>query len=171
MIEVMNVIANRLKKFRAGKGYNQEGMAKLTRMSQRAWDSWEENPPKALDSLAALAKHFNISADYFLCLIELPISVDTRKLPEGGSELLEYLPDLSDRARSELLAIAEIIHEEDMRWKQYGVGVDALESTWGADFAEQLRLRLATLTAELGSEKAAIAHIRAAILGEEPPQE
>lgn len=165
------MIANRLKRFRASKGYNQEGMAKITGMSQRAWDSWEENPPKALDSLVALVRRFNISADYFLCFTDLPISPDTRTLPEGGSELLEYLPDLSSRARSELLAIAEIIHEEDQRWKQYGFGMDALEATWGEDFAEQLRLRLAALTAELGSERAAIAHIRAAILGEEPPQE
>lgn len=165
------MIAERLKRFREKKGYNQEGMARAAGMTQRTWGNWEDASPKALPWLAALARHFDISADYFLCLTDLPESLKTRTLPEGGSELLEYLPDLSNRARSELLAIAEAIHEEDQKWTQYGFGVDAIESTLGEDFAEQLRLRLAALTAELGSERAAIAHIRSCILGEEPPQD
>lgn len=165
------MIAERLKGFREEKGYSQEGMAKVAKMSQRAWGGWERTAPKALWSLVALARHFDTSADYLLALTDIAEPKEAKTLPEGGSELLQQLSGLSERARSELLMIARAIYEEDQRWVQYGVAVDALESTLGEDFAEQLQLRLATLTAELGSESAAIAHIRASILGEVPPQD
>lgn len=165
------MIAKRLKQLRESKGYSQEGMAKVGNMTQRAWAGWEQAAPKALWSVVALANHFGTSTDYLLHQTDIIEPKEAKTLPEGGSEILRHLDGLSDRARSELLTIARVIYEEDQRWIQYGIAVDALESTLGEDFAEKLRLRLATLTTELGSEGAAIAYIRASILGEEPPHE
>lgn len=138
MIANMNEISRRLKALREEIGYNQEGMAKITGMSQRAWDGWEEKPPKALMALAALCRHFGISADYFLGLIEDRQSYKDTSLPEGGSEVIGYMSEVSDRARQEIIELARMLHDIDQRWERYDRAVTMIEQMGGSALLDNL---------------------------------
>lgn len=98
MMGVMDVIAERLKGLREEKGYSQEGMAKIGKMTQSAWAGWERRAPNALWSLVALARHFDVSSDYLLQLTDISEPTIPNTLPEGGSVVLKYLAGLSGPA-------------------------------------------------------------------------
>jgi transcriptional regulator with XRE-family HTH domain len=149
----MDVIAKRLKEFREEKGYNQEGMAKIAGMSQRAWDGWEEMPPNALRSLVALARHFGVSTDYLLKLTDNPRSVENKPLPEGGSEVLNYLDVMSDRARQEVIALVRALYELDQRWQRYERAITMIQQLGGENMLDQLER-------SLGSELFSLQEIR-----------
>lgn len=47
-------------------------MAAAVGMEQTAWSRWEKNPPTQLDILARIARHYHVSADYLLGIIDDP---------------------------------------------------------------------------------------------------
>lgn len=112
------------------------------------------------DLLTRIVTYYSTSFDYLFGHKE-------EKLPDGTKEIVQMMQDMSARARSELQAIVQAVYQEDLKWRQYEFGVDAMENAFGPDFNEKLKNRLAFLIARLGSEDAALAHIRDSILAEE----
>lgn len=110
----MNLIAERLKTFRNEQAHNQEGVAKVAGMTQRAWSGWEENPPKALQSLVDIATHYSVSVDYLLNLTD-DSTPRRAKLSAVMQELLQVARRLSASRLNDLLLIAKVFAEEDRR--------------------------------------------------------
>ena len=106
-------------------------------------------------------------ADYYGTTIDFLFGRDEKTMAENEKKVLEYMKRMSEGTRSQFIAIARAMTEEEERWQSYGFGVDAVESLLGRDFIEEVKVRLATLTGELGSTKAAISALRASILAEE----
>ena len=101
----MNRIARRLKDFRLGNTHNQEGIAKVAGISQAAWSGWEKNPPAALQSLANLARHYGVSADYLLELTDNPVP-HRAALDALLADLLGIANKLPNRRQRDLLLMA-----------------------------------------------------------------
>lgn len=62
----------RLREIREKLGYSQEGMAKPIGMTQTTYAGWEKAPPEAFERLASLSRHYGVSADYLLGIIDDP---------------------------------------------------------------------------------------------------
>ncbi len=108
----MNLIAERLKNFRNEQGHNQEGVAKVAGMSQRAWAGWEESPPKALQSLVDLSTHYGVSADYLLNLTD-DATPRRDKMTGPLMELIQIARRLSERNLRVLLVIARAFADDE----------------------------------------------------------
>lgn len=65
-------MSTRLRELRDRLGYSQEGMATSVGMAQRTYANWEKQPPEALTHLASLSRHYGVSADYLLGIIDDP---------------------------------------------------------------------------------------------------
>lgn len=65
-------MAIRLRELRDRLGHSQDGMAAAVGMEQTAWSRWEKNPPAQLDILARISRHYGVSADYLLGIIDDP---------------------------------------------------------------------------------------------------
>lgn len=130
------MISRRLADLRKEKGLNQKGIAKIGGMSQKSWGNWEVQEPKALQSLAAIARHFGVSADYLLGL------TDDRMIHEEGvsaslANLFNTARDLPEFRQQDLLAMAGLFTERNKnddafaldiiirRVRQYGTEEDA----------------------------------------------
>lgn len=101
------MISRRLQDLRNSNGYSQEGMAKIGKMTQRTWGNWETEPPSALESLALIARHFQISADYLLGLTEDRI-IHKLTVNEVLAELIVVAQKLPEFRKKDLLNLAEL---------------------------------------------------------------
>jgi transcriptional regulator with XRE-family HTH domain len=126
----MDMIASRLKEFREANGYNQEGMAKLGNMTQEAWSGWERQSPKALRSLVAIARHFGVSTDYLLGLIEKERPI---KDIEGISKIMSELPE---EKRRQILDYAEYLASTEKNKSESSDGVGESQTYEGKRLQE-----------------------------------
>lgn len=106
------MISQRLQAFRKNKGLSQVRVAVAVNMPQSTWAGWEKEPPDALRLLAAIARHYNVSADYLLGLTdnEMPGSI---RLGDEAQRLIAVLRTLPSHRQHDLLAIAELFAQLD----------------------------------------------------------
>lgn len=62
----------RLRELRRERNYSQQGLADLVGMKQSTVANWEIDPPEALTHLASLSRHYGVSSDYLLGIIDDP---------------------------------------------------------------------------------------------------
>lgn len=83
-----NIIGERIKELREQAGENQEELGKMIFSSQTAISHYENGRIKPnVDTIAAIAKHYNVSADYLLGL--------TDKKAKTPCDLCRYAPPSS----------------------------------------------------------------------------
>jgi transcriptional regulator with XRE-family HTH domain len=134
------MISERLRKFRLMESRNQQGVAKVAGMTQAAWAGWEKNPPKALESVVALAKHFGVSADYLLTLTDDP-TPRHGKLDSTSAELTQLIYQLPSWRRRDLLAMARTYLDMQQSDDQVGLLnylLDMYESYAGKEGRDKL---------------------------------
>ena len=84
----MNIIGERIKELREQAGENQEELGEMIFSSQTAISHYENGRIKPnVDTIAAIAKHYNVSADYLLGL--------TDKKAKTPCDLCRYAPPSS----------------------------------------------------------------------------
>ena len=84
----MNIIGKRIKELRKQVGEKQEELGKMIFSSQTAISHYENGRIKPnVDTIAAIAKHYNVSADYLLGL--------TDKKAKTPCDLCRYAPPSS----------------------------------------------------------------------------
>ena len=83
-----NIIGERIKELREQAGENQEELGEMIFSSQTAISHYENGRIKPnVDTIAAIAKHYNVSADYLLGL--------TDKKAKTPCDLCRYAPPSS----------------------------------------------------------------------------
>jgi transcriptional regulator with XRE-family HTH domain len=117
-------IAKRLRNARERAGLTQDQAALYGKLNVKDGGQYisklerGKNNPPTWDHLAKLAKVYRTSTDYLLCLTDDWRSPENRTLPEGGSELLEYLTQMSPRGRETVLAVVRVLAESDQWWQE-----------------------------------------------------
>lgn len=105
----------RLRKARERAGLTQGQVAEYTGIGKQYISKLERgaNEPPTWELLAKLARQYRTSTDYLLGMIDDWRPPENKTLPEGGSEMLEYLSGMSDRGRADLLAVARVLYQSD----------------------------------------------------------
>lgn len=166
-----NVIATRLKDLRDKANYAQ-GAFSSKGVKQHTVSMWENgNTPQALDWLTVLAQEYHVSADYLLGLTDDPRPNANSPLSTEGREMLELFDELSARTRRQLLVMMQALVEEEAQWHSYDVGATFVESLYGEEYLAAFNERLLALAADLGSMDAALDHMRALLLEEQPHEQ
>ena len=87
-----NIIGERIKELREQAGENQEELGEMIFSSQTAISHYENGRIKPnVDTIAAIAKHYNVSADYLLGL--------TDKKAKTPCDLCRYAPPSSSNGK------------------------------------------------------------------------
>lgn len=152
--------AMRLRRARERAGLSQEQAALYSDLKVKwgkEYISKLENPdrvePPVWDHLRRLTTLYRTNADYLLGLTNDYRPLENKTLPEGGSELLEYLVDMSDSARADLIAIAKVLHNSDQLRQAYRMVTHYLD-TIDPITAERFLREVSRLSAEVGADAA-----------------
>jgi transcriptional regulator with XRE-family HTH domain len=146
--------------------YSQGAFVSASTLSQ-----WEGGAtPRAFEQLCLLAGKYGVSADYLLGLTDDPRPNANSPLSTEERELLELIEGLSVRTRRQLLAMVQALAAEEAAWRSFDVGTAFVESLYGEEYLAAFNERLLTLAADLGSMDAALDHLRARLLEEQPQQ-
>lgn len=91
------MLNDRIKELRKAFGISQVELAKALNVSKQCVSNWEnDNVLPSIDMLVKLAKYFNVTTDYLLCLEEKDM-VDLSGLSEGERAHIKLLiKDLMD---------------------------------------------------------------------------
>lgn len=91
------MLNDRIKELRKAFGISQVELAKALNVSKQCVSNWEnDNVPPSIDMLVKLAKYFNVTTDYLLCLEEKDM-VDLSGLSENERAHIKLLiKDLMD---------------------------------------------------------------------------
>lgn len=91
------MLNDRIKELRKAFGVSQVELAKALNVSKQCVSNWEnDNVLPSIDMLVKLAKYFNVTTDYLLCLEEKDM-VDLSGLSEGERAHIKLLiKDLMD---------------------------------------------------------------------------
>ena len=91
------MLNDRIKELRKAFGVSQVELAKALNVSKQCVSNWEnDNVLPSIDMLVKLAKYFNVTTDYLLCLEEKDM-VDLSGLSEGERAHIKLLiKDLLD---------------------------------------------------------------------------
>ena len=149
----------RIKELREQYGYSQEGVAGIVGMSQTTYSGWEKQPPESLRRLAALARHYDVSADYLLGLSNDPTPADRRRMwsqtvvaiANDLMELPDYRQREMERAVSGMVARQRLDDQINLLRRLFVklVGVELTDLIWErllvGDMDELLRLLNASL--------------------------
>ena len=149
----------RLKSLRDRFGYNQSGMAASVGMKQTTWSDWEKQPPAQFELLARIARHYGVSADYLLGIVDDPQPVHGDDLPPPVRTIVQLAVEWPPTRQQELLDHAYVLdaaeREADLReydrimgllaaMTEGDLAIDALETALRAhaagDRAEAQRL-------------------------------
>lgn len=101
------------------------------------------------DLLIRIAKYYNTTTDWLL-------GKNKDSLPEGATEIIGYLSEMSPRGRAEIVVIAKAIHQLDQQWQAVGTGANMLANVYGPELLDAIEQELLTLSAELGDRSAAL---------------
>jgi len=81
-------------------------MANAVGMEQTAWSRWEKSPPAQLEILARIARHYKVSADYLLGLVDDPVPAAERNgWSTDAAAAAELMQASSAAKRREMLAV------------------------------------------------------------------
>lgn len=152
-------MADRLKEFREKLGYNQQGLAEVAGIRQATWSRWEKEPPEQFEALVRLSRHYKVSADYLLGLVDDPAPATAEPLPPTVREVVALAAAWPEARQQELLDVALVMEaaERDADLREYDrimgllaavaegdIATEALETVLRAhaagDRAEALRL-------------------------------
>lgn len=165
------MIAQRLKQWRDEKQLSQEDAARIAGVAQNTWSGWEREPPNSLRALANLARVCGVSADYLLGVSDYK-ALNNKTLPEGSSELLDYLVGMSPRGRRTLLAVAATLAEQDQWWQEREAATTMAISLDEPGGLERLVMMIHRFTAQFDSAETAmtyLAELFASLEGTETP--
>ena len=85
------MLNDRIKELRKAFGISQVELAKALNVSKQCVSNWEnDNVLPSIDMLVKLAKYFNVTTDYLLCLAEKDM-VDLSGLSEGERAHIKLL--------------------------------------------------------------------------------
>lgn len=152
-------MADRLKEFRDRLGYNQQGLAEVAGVRQATWSRWEKETPEQFLALARIARHYGVSADYLLGIVDDPQPVHGDDLPPPVRTIVQLAVEWPPTRQQELLDHAYVLdaaeREADLReydrimgllaaMTEGDLAIDALETALRAhaagDRAEAQRL-------------------------------
>lgn len=102
------------------------------------------------DLLLRMADYYKTTTDWILGHSE-----QKETLPEGAQKILEYLSGMSVRGRAQLLKVAQVLYEEDKRWKRHDAVLRFFASVAGKTALANLGGdKLPAMLAEFGSREA-----------------
>lgn len=108
-------MATRLKSLRDSLGFSQEGMAASVGMEQTAWSRWENRPPAQFELLARIARHYGVSADYLLGIVDDPQPVHGEDLPPPVRTIVQLAVEWPPTRQQELLDHAYVLDKAQQR--------------------------------------------------------
>jgi transcriptional regulator with XRE-family HTH domain len=159
----------RLRLLRRERGLAQATVAEAVGISQSTLSGLErgDTAGRSLETLAALARFFGVSADSLLGLDGENLEKPThRGLTPIESAHIERLRALSFERMQMVLRLAQLLHGDDVRWQRYNRLVTALEAEDATGLLDVHLERLFALARELGSVGAAITVLAREIRGE-----
>ena len=103
------LIVNRLRELRKQKNMSQEDLRKCLNVAQPTLSGWESGKHQIDDAnKIKLAKFFNVSVDYLLCLTDDP-QKSVQEFNYHEKQLLDAYWNLNDEGRLELLQYADYL--------------------------------------------------------------
>lgn len=116
---------DRIKSLCKKKRINITTLEKECDLSQNSIVKWAKTSPST-DKIVSVAKYFNVSADYLLCLIDEPKPLESREIAqksETALALFEKMPSLFEEQR--FIDTAKIYSElpDEKREGLYGMAV------------------------------------------------
>jgi len=149
----------RLRALREQFNHSQEGIATVAGVTQVTWSNWEKEPPGQFKALARIARHYGVSADYLLGIVDDPQPVHGDDLPPPVRTIVQLAVEWPPTRQQELLDHAYVLdaaeREADLReydrimgllaaMTEGDLAIDALETALRAhaagDRAEAQRL-------------------------------
>lgn len=108
-------MADRLKEFRDRLGYNQQGLAEVAGVRQATWSRWEKETPEQFLALARIARHYGVSADYLLGIVDDPQPVHGDDLPPPVRTIVQLAVEWPPTRQQELLDHAHVLDRAQQR--------------------------------------------------------
>jgi len=88
-------------------------------MKQTTWSDWEKQPPAQFELLARIARHYGVSADYLLGIVDDPQPVLGEDLPPPVRAIVQLAVEWPPTRQQELLDHAYVLdaaeREADLR--------------------------------------------------------
>ncbi|PKM53415.1 MAG: hypothetical protein CVV00_12465 [Firmicutes bacterium HGW-Firmicutes-5] len=134
MLKMSNggMIVNRIKHLRSEKGWTQTQLGDILKVKDSAISKYEsEKVPLTAETIKELAKIFDVTTDYLLCVSDDPkehytsFSVSESLLTENEEELLEVFRKVNERQQIKLIGrieeiVKQIVNEETNRNDETG---------------------------------------------------
>jgi len=84
-------------------------------MKRSTWSDWEKQPPAQFELLARIARHYGVSADYLLGIVDDPQPVHGEDLPPTVREIVHLAVEWPPARQQELLDHAYVLHKAQQR--------------------------------------------------------